>query len=265
MKGRGKSLCSGYVAATFFIRSYVKQSVNTLDPSPVCIRRTADEPTSTPTLAIEVFFDFVCPWCLIGKRHLRTALQRLAEMRPEVQVRVDWRSQQLLPHIPPEGVAYQPFYIARLGSAEAVAMRRAQVQQAGNPAGIQFAFERIEVMPNTAAAHALAEWAAEHGSEARWSALIESLFVAYFIEGEDIGERAVLRRRAIECGFDAAALDAHLASGASPRDGRFMARRPAPDYGPTGLPFYVFNGRAALPGAQPPDALLYGMLRSLPA
>src|SRR5215475_3173836 len=82
-------------------------------------------------LKIEAFFDFICPWCLIGKRNLDAAVARFASSRPDVQVKVQWRSHQLLPWTPPDGLPYQAFYRDRLGSAEAVAARRAQVQKAG--------------------------------------------------------------------------------------------------------------------------------------
>jgi predicted DsbA family dithiol-disulfide isomerase len=219
-------------------------------------------PTSegvAPSMMIEYFFDFVCPWCLIGKRHLRAAISRLADLRPDVQVRVLWRSHQLLPDIPPGGVPYQPFYIARLGSAEAVAQRRAQVQQAGNPADIQFAFERIEVMPNTMAAHNLSTWAAENGTEAQQAALIENLFTAYFIDGEDIGDPSVLQRRAQACGLEAEGLRKHLAE-LGEQNG--IMHSPQADY-VSGVPFFVFNGKYAISGAHPPETLVQAMLQSI--
>ena len=49
------------------------------------------------TLSIEVYFDFICPWCLIGKRQLDQALAQLRVAQPEVQVAVSWRGVQLLP------------------------------------------------------------------------------------------------------------------------------------------------------------------------
>ena len=71
------------------------------------------------SLTIDVHFDFVCPWCLIGKRNLDAAVSRFASLRPDVCVKVRWRSHQLLPDMPVGGVPYQAFYVARLGSASA--------------------------------------------------------------------------------------------------------------------------------------------------
>jgi len=206
-------------------------------------------------LTLDVFFDFVCPWCLIGKRHLAAALERFARLRPEVDVELRWRSHVLLPHTPPGGLPYQSFYLARLGSAEAVAARRAQVRQAGRAAGLDFAFERIAVLPNTAAAHDLVARAAAHGTPAQHAALIERLFSAYFLEGEDIGDTAVLARQARACGLDPerlASADAH----AAPRSAGEA------EVALGGVPTFVFNEAFALSGAQLPEVLLQGLLRA---
>jgi predicted DsbA family dithiol-disulfide isomerase len=205
----------------------------------------------TRSLTVEVFFDFVCPWCLIGKRHLDAAARRLAELRPDVRLEVVWRSHPLLPDTPLGGVPYQAFYVARLGSPEAVARRRAQVQQIGTAAGVHFAFERIEVLPNTAAAHAWVARAAATASQAQQARLIEQIFTAYFVEGEDIGDALVLERIAQACGVQAAA----------PGEGqRARGHHPV-----GGVPCFVFDGALALSGAEPPGMLVDTMLQALRA
>src|SRR3954454_18924484 len=142
---------------------------------------------------IDVHFDFVCPWCLIGKRNLDAAVNRFSSLRPDVGVKVRWHSHQLLPDVPVGGVPYQAFYVARLGSAEAVAARRAQVQEAARAAGLQLAFERINVMPNTRAEHRLAYWAVGTSPGFQPAPLIDRLFTGYFMDGEDIGDPDVLQ------------------------------------------------------------------------
>jgi len=212
------------------------------------------------TLTIDVHFDFVCPWCLIGTRHLATARGMLAALRPDVQVRLAWHSQQLL-DAPLEGWPYQSFYVARLGSAEAVAARRAQVQQAARAAGLALAFDRIRVMPNTAAAHDLVACAADIGDDTQRAALIDRVFVAYFIDGEDIGDLAVLQRLALDCGLPRDAVLRHIEDAQGRRSLR-MRRSPArPAVG--GVPYFVFDGSTALSGAAGPEVLLDSMLRCL--
>ena len=202
-------------------------------------------------LAIDVYFDLICPWCLIGRRHLTTAVQRFAGLHPDVAIVVDWHSYPLLPGTPAEGVPYQSFYEERLGGREAVAARRAQVQEAARAANIEFAFDRIRVLPNTLAAHRLIDCCARLGSAAQRESLIDALFAAYFLRGEDIGERRVLARVAAECGFAGETVAAW--------HGSDEASQWVPELAPShvsGVPCHVFNGRLSASGAHRPEVLL---------
>ncbi|MES1265697.1 MAG: DsbA family oxidoreductase, partial [Variovorax sp.] len=200
-----------------------------------------------------------CPWCLIGKRQLDAASSRLAELRPDARLRIVWRSYPLLPDTPAGGLPYQAFYVARLGSPEAVARRRAQVLQAGQAAGVPFAFDRIDVLPNTAAAHARVAQAAAVGTEAQQRRLVDRIFMAYFNQGQDIGDASVLTQLARECGLPA---DPSIAD----RDGeRNQERHPQAKvrHLVSGVPFFVFDASLALAGAVSADTLLDAMLRAL--
>src|SRR6187431_3147389 len=95
-------------------------------------------------LSIAVSFDLICPWCLIGKRHLDTAIAQLRAEQPELAIDVEWNAFPLIPDTPLEGIPYREFYVARLGSPQAVAARQAQVRVAAQEAGLTLAFERIE-------------------------------------------------------------------------------------------------------------------------
>ncbi|MGF6638228.1 putative DsbA family dithiol-disulfide isomerase [Paraburkholderia sp. MM5496-R1] len=210
------------------------------------------ETAERPPMTIEVFFDFICPWCLIGKRNMDAAVRRFAGLRPDVPLAVLWRSHQLLPDTPLNGKDYQAFYLDRLGSPEAVAARRAQVQRAGYHAGVEFAFDRIGVLPNTAAAHQLVAYAASRGSEAQLASLIDRMFTAYFMEGENIGEPRILEQLGLECGLDYAGLTDHLAE-----SGRHMLHS---SHRVNGVPHFVFNAGYALSGAHSPDAIFEAMV-----
>lgn len=214
----------------------------------------------TPSLHIEVHFDLICPWCLIGKRHLAMALERLRQAWPEVAPRIRWQSHPLLPDIPMEGVPYQEFYERRLGGRAAVAARRAQVQEAAQPARIEFAFDRIAVMPNTLAAHRLIGWVQGQQGDGPAERLIESLFASYFMAGKDIGAPSVLLGLAKECGIILEPGSVDLAFRGMPggHDGRFRSKHRV-----TGVPYYIFNDRLAISGAYPADALLEAMLQSV--
>jgi predicted DsbA family dithiol-disulfide isomerase len=213
-------------------------------------------------LNIKVYFDLICPWCLIGRRHLTSAVHQLALLRPDVETVIEWRSHALLPGTPAEGIPYQSFYEQRFGSKEAVAARRAQVREAARPANIEFAFERISVLPNTLAAHRLLEYAEKQGSANRKESLIDALFTAYFLHGEDIGDRTVLARIASECGLPEDAVATCLASSEGLQ--RLLQKQAAPERRHvSGVPFYVFNDRLAVSGAHPPQVLLEVMQEAL--
>lgn len=220
---------------------------------------------SPATLSIEVFFDLICPWCLIGKRHLETAIAQLHSERPEVRVDVELRSLALIPDVPLAGIPYREFYVKRLGSPAAVAARQAQVQEAALAAGLTLALTRIETFPNTLLAHRVIRFARKECGAQAASALIDNLFTRYFLQGEDIGDSRVLRLALLECGISApdpvASPLHHDAQWLPPlRD----PQDPQP-LGGLGVPHFVFKGGHSLSGAQPPAMLLQAMRRSLAA
>jgi predicted DsbA family dithiol-disulfide isomerase len=196
-------------------------------------------------LIIAVCFDLICPWCLIGRHHLQAAVAMMAESDPRVAVRVDWRSVQLLPQIPDEGLDFVEFYDRRLGGPEAVRARQRQVLGAASAAGCEIDFGRIRRMPNTARAHRLLQFARTSGDEVRFERLLDRLFAAHFVEGLDIGDAAVLEHLADGQGYPADAARARMND--TGRDGDW--RHDAPS-----VPLFVAGGRA-IAGAHPPQAL----------
>ncbi|VVQ24130.1 DsbA family protein [Pseudomonas fluorescens] len=206
-------------------------------------------------LRIDAFFDFICPWCLIGKRQLERALMALRSSHPDVELELAWHGVQLLPHLPAQGVPFVEFYRQRLGSAEAVQARQAQVRQAAAAVGLSIDFSGIKTMPNTADAHRLMECAAELGSVAQRDALLERLFTAYFDQGKDLGDSATLLAIAESCGYPREALVDCLEGAGSPYDDSGMGAR--------GVPYFIFNRRQAISGAQPAEVLLQAMQQAL--
>ena len=207
-------------------------------------------------LRISVYFDVICPWCLIGKRNLSQALQLFAGQHPLTPVELNWIGVQLLPDLPAAGVPFAEFYLNRLGSAQAVRQRQAQVQVAAARAGLEINLQRIARMPNSADAHRLLAHASALGSPAQLDALLERLFAAYFLRGEDLGDSTTLLQIAAECGYPSEQLANSLHEDGSPF------------YGPgahtsSGVPTFVINQRLALSGTQPPEVLLGALLRGV--
>ncbi|MDP3522232.1 MAG: DsbA family oxidoreductase [Hydrogenophaga sp.] len=200
-----------------------------------------------PSVRIEVWFDLICPWCLIGKRQLDAALAQWQTEQPEVAVTVCWHPVRLIDGVPPEGWDFARFYEQRLGSPQAVQARQAQVLAAARQAGAEIDFARIRVFPDTGPAHQLLAAAGRRLGAAAHQALIERLFQAYFQRGENLADQSTLLDIATEAGLDpievACRLDLPLPSGAPVN----------------GVPLFVFNGRLALSGAQPVSSLLAAM------
>lgn len=204
--------------------------------------------TQDTRLAVDVWFDLICPWCWIGKHNLDQAIERLRETDPGVQVDVAWHGVQLIPHTPPEGWPFDAFYEQRLGSREAVLARRAQVQEAAGRAGAPIDYTRLKVFPNTAAAHGLlAAGKAQLAPEAL-DALLTRLFEGYFVRGENLGDSATLAAIAAAHGVDA--------EGPAAQDESEMQAA-------SGVPFYAFNRRLAVSGAQPAQLLWSAMRQAL--
>jgi predicted DsbA family dithiol-disulfide isomerase len=205
-------------------------------------------------LTIDVVSDVVCPWCYIGKRRLEAALAQLDRDGPLWVRRVNWQPFQLNPDLPREGVDRRTYLEQKFGGPQRAATIYERVRAAGATVDIPFAFERIRRQPNTRDAHRLIDWA--QGPEVAGSAgaLVERLFSAYFLEGRAIGEREVLAAIAGEAGFDAESALAMLESESGAGTIDAMQDR-ARALGVTGVPFFIFNGRVAVSGAQEPQVL----------
>jgi predicted DsbA family dithiol-disulfide isomerase len=197
-------------------------------------------------LRIDVVSDVVCPWCFIGKRRLEKAVAMSS-----VPIEVHWRPFQLDPTIPPEGRDRRAYLRAKFGGDERIAQLHANVAAAGAAEDIPFAFEQIEVSPNTLDAHRLVRWAGDAG---RQEQVVEALFRAYFIEGRNIGDHDVLAEVAAAVGMDRDRITARLASD----EDRVAVRAEIEEgqrMGITGVPTFILLGRYALVGAQPPDEI----------
>ena len=208
---------------------------------------------NTLPLSIDIVSDVVCPWCYIGKRKLETALARRAGNDAR-RVQVRWLAFQLNPDIPTGGVDRRSYLEQKFGGPERAQQIYARIKAAGDEVGIPFDFERIVRQPNTVNAHRLIAWAQDLDLKAA-DALIERLFRAYFVNGINIGDIDALATLAGEAGFDATAARAWLASEAG-RTAIETEERRARALGVTGVPFFVFDQRLAVSGAQPPEVLL---------
>lgn len=198
---------------------------------------------------IDVVSDVMCPWCYIGKRRLEEALERTSHT-----LEVHWRPFQLDGTLPPEGKDRKLYLKEKFGSAEQAKQIYANVSDAGTVESIPFAFDKIRVSPNTLDAHRLIRWAGGAGPELQ-DRIVESLFQAYFVYGENIGEHDVLVRIAEDAGMDGE-LVAELLAGDADRDLVRKEIELAHRMGVTGVPTFIVDNTYALIGAQPADQIL---------
>ena len=181
--------------------------------------------------------DLTCPWCAISRRHLDRAIKALAA--EGLRIKWAWRPFLLAPELPAAGVAQPEHLLRRFGSLAAAERYHAGVVEAGGAAGLTFRYDRIARTPNTMDAHRLMLWA---GLTGRQPTMAEAIAQAFFVDGLDIGDRAVLASLADAAGLDDATARTMLASDRFAADVRLMDQA-AKNAGIRGVPAYAMHGR----------------------
>jgi len=199
-------------------------------------------------MLIEVYSDVVCPWCYVGEKRLEMALSE----RPDLGVEVLWRPFQLRPEMPEGGLPWREFALDKFGGEENMRAAFAHVSAAGEPDGTRFDFDRISTAPNTVDAHRLILFARQSGRE--WQTA-DALFRAYFLEGRDLNKREDLLAVASGAGLELEEVR-RLLGGDRGKAEVWESQQTAARLGIGGVPFYVFDGRYALSGAQPVEVFL---------
>jgi len=199
-------------------------------------------------MRIEIVSDVICPWCFIGKRRLEQALAQ----RPGMEFELGWRPFQLNPDMPREGADRKSYLEAKFGGPARAKEIYARVSAEGAKEGIAFDFDGIKRTPNTLAAHSVLRWALGTGVQ---NELKERLFRLYFLDGKDIGDHYVLADAAAAEGMDGELVRKLLDEG---RDADLIQQEDmtARQMGITGVPFFIFERKYGVSGAQPSEVLL---------
>lgn len=209
---------------------------------------------------IDIISDVVCPWCYIGKRQIEAALALYAQQNPGAdKPSITWRPFQLNPQLPAEGMSRQEYVVQKFGAARAKDVYK-RVAGVGAEYGIAFAFDRIVRQPNTVAAHSLIALAGTMAGQADdlQSRVKEALLHAYFLDGVDLTKNDNLVQIAVAAGLDRGRAEQCLADPQS-RQAVEQEDQRARAIGVEGVPFFIFNGKLAVSGAQGPQALLDAM------
>ncbi|WP_454193647.1 DsbA family oxidoreductase [Paenibacillus sp. Marseille-Q7038] len=213
-------------------------------------------------MKIEIWSDYMCPFCYIGKRRFEEALESFPHKN---QVEVIYRSYELNPNEPRDTDETTYDSLAKkygMSVQEAKSMTENVVEQA-RTVGLNYKFDGIKPT-NSFDAHRLTHYAAERGKA---SEMTESLFSAYFEKGEHIGNREVLIRLAGEVGMDTKQVKKILEESTYAEEVRRDEKQGA-DLGIQGVPFFVIDRKYGISGAQPlqvfTDALTQAWSESQP-
>lgn len=192
---------------------------------------------------IDVWSDVVCPWCAIGRVRLRKALAEQG-----IEGEVHHRAFELDPDHGPARPTHEVLR-ERYGPGADVAAMTERVRQLGAAEGLDLRASQA-LSTNTFDAHRLLAWADSLGQSAQ---LMDALVDAHFAQHRDISDRTVLVAAARMAGLDPGQAKGILESGEwadTVREDEAMAR----EIGVRGVPFFVFDGRIGLSGAQPVEA-----------
>ncbi|KQR25203.1 DsbA family oxidoreductase [Microbacterium sp. Leaf151] len=205
----------------------------------------------TDAIKIDVWSDIACPWCYIGKRNLENGLAATAADDDAPVVEIEYHSYELSPDTPEDFDGGEVDYLSQHKgiSPESAREMLDRVTGVAADAGLTYRFDLLK-HTNTIKAHELLHFAKENGRQLE---LAEILMSAYFLEGKHVGRDDDLVQLAVAAGLDEEAARDALASQryrAAVRADQAQAQQ----FGITGVPFFVIDGKYGVSGAQPVEA-----------
>lgn len=198
-------------------------------------------------MKIEVWSDYVCPFCYIGKRQLELAIK---ESGFEGQIEVEYKSFLLDPNTPKDTnrSVYESLASKYGMSVDEAKKSTASVAARAKELGLDYDFDKMKES-NTVNAHRLAKLANKHNVDHKFN---EILMKAYFIEGQNIGDDTVLKKLAIDAGLPENEVDELLQNNQFTEDVELDIKQ-ASELGVRGVPFFVFENKYGISGAQPQE------------
>jgi len=203
-------------------------------------------------MRVDIWSDVVCPFCYIGKKRLEHVAAEAG-----IELDVHWHSFELDPNAPSKHERSNTERLAQKynQSIEQTQQMQRNVAQAARSEGIEFNWEQAN-SGNTFNAHRIIHLAQSQGLGNRMK---EALLHAYMTDGQAIGQADVVKKIAIEVGLDAAEVQAVLDSDAFAAEVRQDEQIAREQLNVTGVPFFVFDQRLALSGAQPREVFLQAL------
>lgn len=200
-------------------------------------------------MTITVWSDIRCPFCYIAKRRLENAISQFAFKEKIV---VDWKSFELDPNLKTNTDIHTiDYYVSKGANKKQMTDLFSKAANMAKEVGISFNLNDI-VVANSFNAHKLVHLAKtiNKQNEAK-----ELLLKAYFTDGKNIDNTSTLLSIGVSLGFEANDLLSKLSNEAlinSVSEDQKLAK----ELGISGVPFFVFNNKKAISGAQPEEVFL---------
>ena len=199
-------------------------------------------------MKIDFVSDVSCPWCAIGLKSLEEALTRI----PDLKVELHFQPFELNPNMVPEGEDITEHLSRKYGlPAAQLEANRDAIRQRGAAVGFDFVQGARSRIYNTFDAHRLLHWAGLQGGDFQRDLKL-ALFGAYFTDGKDPSDHALLLERAVAVGLNADEARAVLQSDQFAQDVR-EAESYYQQHGINSVPAVIINDRHLISGGQPPE------------
>ena len=198
-------------------------------------------------MKVEIWSDINCPFCYIGKRKFENALK---DFEQKDNVEVVWRSFQLDPEMKPvTGQSVHQYLANRKGvTLEKGKEMNAYMSGLAKEVGLEYNFNKA-IINNTMDAHRLLHLAARHGVQ---NEVKELLFAAYYTQGKNIGDIETLIQIGESAGLNADEITTMLQTGTYENEVK-QDQYKAQELDINGVPFFVFNNKYGVSGAQPTE------------
>lgn len=201
-------------------------------------------------MKIDIWSDIRCPFCYIGKRKFENALEKFPHNN---SVEVNWHSFELDPTLKTNTEINATEHLA---SIKGIPKSRAEemnqyVAKMAEEVGLRFTFDK-NVVANSFKAHRLIQLAKTKGLS---DAAEEALFKAHFTEGKNIDDKKTLEDIALGIGLRSEEVNKFLNSDSFTKEVR-QDEMQAQTFGIHGVPFFIFNDKYAVSGAQPSETFL---------
>ena len=203
-------------------------------------------------IRIDVVSDVVCPWCYIGKRRLERGIEG-TQLSGSVQVKnieIIYRAYQLDPSVPDEGLDFQTYMENRFGTGYVSKFH--QVEQAAQTEGLDFDFSALPKAINTLTLHRILTVALQDGIQAE---VKEAFMKAYFVDRQDLTQEKILIEILEKYGW-AAEKTIKIINSDVAKDEVKEEMNYYRQLGVTGVPFFIFNQKYAVSGAQPTEVFM---------